>query len=378
MSASAGSPMNASGGSSAQGGSSGARAGSSNGGTGSSNGGTTLGASGRSDGGQGALSGSAGAEAASGQGGTAGLAGTPDPGVPVEGIPGIGAFTSFTLHFFSGSPEGGGYCASENAADENVLTYDRATRALSYDFCQGNGRTVAAVRLKGNMTLTAPEVQALLIALSYVTPVERTGCLSDASVIDFAVDVNGATTTYEDDVCPSSPDEKLVGGTGSLLRWLLWLPSHTLPAKPAKFKLSTGEAVPAKPNACVTTPSPQDYELDLATGKVTWSFCAVDPSTDEHLDPWPSDSATLDATKLGAVLQAYAGLTLGVSAPCASLPQPSSVDAQYSRPASLIVDDTVDLADEVAACRGYGYANADGWTIGVAALTHLIVDDLPK
>jgi hypothetical protein len=361
--------MNASGGRSARGGSTAS-------GAGVSHGGAAPGAAGLGAAGQALAAGQAGAETSGGQGGTSGQAGDPDPGVPVEGIPGIGAFSSFTLRFLSGDLNGNGYCSGKPAADENVLTYERATHTLSYDFCRVSDLTTPATPFNGSMTLTGPEVQALLIALSYIEPVERTGCLSDSTVIDFEVDVDGTKTTYEDDVCPSDPNERLVGGTGALMRWLMWLPSHALPAKPAKFKLSTGEAVPAKPNACVTTPSPQDYELDLATGKVTWSWCAIDPGTEEHLDPWPSASATLDSTKLAAVLQAYAGLTLGVSTACASLPKPASVDMQGGRPASLIVDDTVDLADETAAC--YGYVNANGWTIGVAALTHLVLDNLPQ
>lgn len=328
---------------------------------------------GASSGDAGAAPGGSDAGGRGGVGATVGQAGEGGTGDDVgDGLPGTSSFTRLTLRRFESSPTATGDCRDDFVSE---WSFEPASRTLAWDYCDLSH----AAEEKGSDTLSEAEAQAVLNALSLVKPYQHTlGCLADSGFAELELDVDGSATTYQTYYgCGPEPSDPstIIGWPSALMSWLEWRSSSEIPAMPRTLRLFTGESPPATGSDCTDPPYPLEYELDLMTGEVTWSWCAIDPETGDHADPRPSDSRVLDAEVLESVRNAYAGLELGVSGPCDSLVIPPRAADGSVRAPRITTDEDVVLVDEGVSCADGGY-DVGGWAIGVAALTHLVVDEL--
>jgi hypothetical protein len=343
--------------------------------SGSTAGGAASGHAGQGTGGQAATAGAAGTRNTGGAG-TAGQAGeNAAGGNPDEGIPGSGAFTKFTIRdLFAIVPTDDGYCTS-GSPDENVWSFERASRTLTWDYCKAPKEYDSKVGTheQGSRVLTDAEVQAVMNTLAFVVPDEPSGCRSDATTPELELEVDGTTTSYFEDYCPSgATDKNYIKGLGPLEFWVEWLSGGELPAMPQKLELYTGEVPAPQDHDCFSPPLPLDYELDLATGLLTWSWCELDPATNDRREPWPSDSRTLESAELDAVRRTYAALEVGVSGPCESIPKPDAMVLSFQHLANITIDDDRVVVDQADSCYG-GSERQGGWAIGVPELTLLAV-----
>lgn len=307
----------------------------------------------------------------------AGSAGSPSDDVTTGGaagvgadgeVPGLSSFTRFTARRYEGYPT-----ATHDCRDNFVSewSFERPTGIFTWNFCQLATATV----VQGSRALSGPEVQAVMNALSglkLITPTDV--CFSDSVFIDVDLQVGDVTTTYQtDNGCAPAPAGPVIAWPSNFIAAGEWLAVATIPSMPRKLTVFTGDSPPATGHDCTDPPYPIDYEVDLSTGTVNWTLCTNDPVTGERIEPNPSDMAVLDASTLEAVRTMYAGLTLGVSGPCDTLPVLEVHSDGSVRPPHIEIDGEQVLIDEAASCSTRG--STDGaWTIGVSALTHFVVE----
>jgi hypothetical protein len=289
-------------------------------------------------------------------------------------LPGAANFTRLTLRRFESAPTWTGDCRDEFVSEWSL---DRAARTLAWNFCRLSDVTVQT----GSDTLSDAEIQAVLNAVSLVKRTEpRPSCTADARGIEIELEVEGMSVIYEnDDGCeprPRDPDA-VIYYPGPLFEWIEWRSGGEIPRMPRRLRLFTGESPPATERDCSDPPYPIEYDLDLETAEVSFSWCEEDPETGDFIDPPPSSTRVLDAGAIMAVRDAYAGLELGASAACDSLMAIEPESDGSVRVPRITVDDEVVLLDEAISCSARGYTSG-GLAIGVAALTHLVADGLTR
>ncbi|HEY0465938.1 MAG TPA: hypothetical protein VGC79_17110 [Polyangiaceae bacterium] len=173
----------------------------------------------------------------SGSGGSIGHAGdsgaTPGGGglgsagdAPAEGIPGASSFTRFDLYSLTDTVTGSnGECRTifpegNDPLYPSVWSFNRASRLLSWDFCDTSSHTMA----RGTDTLSDVDYQAVMSLVAAMQPKPSSMCLGDASHYEFTLDHGGTTSRYTESLgfCgPVPSNETLVEGVYALVNWLL-------------------------------------------------------------------------------------------------------------------------------------------------------------
>ncbi|HEU5074352.1 MAG TPA: hypothetical protein VFU02_09270 [Polyangiaceae bacterium] len=374
MESTVGTTMNSAGG---QGPMAGGTAGASNTGA-PANSGTTSGTADVGAGGQSAGAGGSDAGGAANGGATLGGATGSAGSAPVSGLPGTSTFTRLTIRSVgSYVDQATGACESvapgfEDGATPSVWSFDRGSRMFTWEYCKG----YPGMFERSGRALSDVEAQGILNALNFVSLSSESGCIADAGGSELELEVDGTTTIYRPDWgwCGSGPnDQNYVSGLSPLWSWLEWLTDPVvIPDAPETLELSTGE-VPDGPfpnPECSENPHPVVYELDVATGTLSWRGSSA-PEGGGTITFCPTEMRMLEAHELDSVLRAYLMLGFGVSAPCANLEPPESLNEPNGQVAWVTIDVLLELTDEVASC----YSGARGpYAIGVAELSQLVAD----
>lgn len=222
-------------------------------------------------------------------------------------------FTRVTFSSTGGLPWGmDGECGSTYPA---MLSIDSASRSLTWDFCHSvEGSTRVA---RGMRTLSGPEYQAILNALSVLALSKETGCGADKPLDSLQVEAPGTSRLYLDDfyACHSVEDGQYVSDmdtSSALLYGFAGL--SELPQNISSLYLAVIRQVGA-PSLSDSSCNYESYELTFATRELMWEPC-------ESQGVGSSSSRTLSTSEADSVLAAYAGLKLGADKACSALPKP--------------------------------------------------------